>query len=78
MTEKMRYNDENRYEHQFAIGSTILGGVGYAFPIGKSGNTAITVDLEAEYSSRSGDVTGLGEGQPFQNSHVSINFGVSF
>ena len=78
MTEKMRYNDENRYEHQFAIGTTLLGGIGYAFPIGKSKRTAINIDLEAEYSSRRGDVTGLGESQQFQNSHVSINFGFSF
>ncbi|MEO1217265.1 MAG: hypothetical protein AAFY45_27305 [Bacteroidota bacterium] len=78
MTEKMRYNDENRYEHQFAIGTTILGGLGYAFPIGKSQKAAINIDLEAEYSSRRGDVTGLGEDQQFQNSHISINFGLSF
>ncbi|MEM7656618.1 MAG: hypothetical protein AAF399_10855, partial [Bacteroidota bacterium] len=78
MTEKTRFNNENRYEHQFAIGTTLLGGLGYAFPIGKSKHTAIHIDLEAEYASRRGDVTGLGEGQQFQNSHVSINFGLSF
>ena len=78
MTEKMKYNDEMRYEHQFAVGTTILGGIGYAFPVGKTGNTAINIDLEAEYSSRTGDVTGIGEEQRFQNSHVSINVGLSF
>ena len=78
MTEKMRYNDEKRYEHQFALGTTILGGIGYAMPVGKNKRYAITVDLEGEYSSRSGDVTGLGEDQKFENSHVSINFGIGF
>jgi len=78
MTEKTRYNDELRYEHQFALGTTLLGGLGYAFPIGKSKTTALNIDLEAEYSSRRGDVTGFGEDQQFQNSHVSINVAISF
>ncbi len=78
MTEKTRFNKQSRYEHQFAIGTTLLGGIGYAFPVGRSKSTAVNIDLEVEYSSRSGDVTGLGEGQEFQNSHVSINFGLSF
>ena len=78
MTEKMKYNDENRFEHQFAIGSTLLGAVGYAFPLGNTERFALNIDLEAEYSARRGDVTDLGENQEFQNSHVSINFGLSF
>ncbi len=78
MTEKMKYNDEQRYEHQFAIGTTLLGGIGYAVPIGQANNIALTFDLEAEYASRRGDVTGLGEDQTFQNSHVSFNIGLSF
>ncbi|MEL6537842.1 MAG: hypothetical protein AAFQ98_20650 [Bacteroidota bacterium] len=78
MTEKMRYNDELRYEHQFALGTTVLGGVGYALPLGAAKQAALTIDLEAEYSSRRGDVTDLGENQLFQNSHVSVNVGVSF
>lgn len=78
MTEKMRYNDEVRYEHQFAIGTTLLGAIGYAVPLSKEGKLALNIDLEAEYSSRRGDVTALGENQTFQNSHVSINLGLSF
>ena len=78
MTEKTRFNADNRYEHQFAVGTTLLGGIGYSLPIGKSKRTALNIDFEAEYSSRSGDVTGIGEGQRFQNSHVSINVGLGF
>ncbi len=78
MTEKTKFNNENRFEHQFAIGTTVLGAFGYAFPIGKSKTSAINIDLEAEYSSRRGDVTGLGENQVFQNSHISINVGIGF
>jgi hypothetical protein len=77
MTEKMRYNATQTYEHQFAIGTTILGGVGYSIPILKN-KAALTIDLDAEYSSRRGDVTGLGEDQQFRNSHVSINVGIGF
>lgn len=77
MTEKTRFNATRVYEHQFAIGTTVLGGFGYSFPVGK-GHTALNVDFDYENSSRRGDVTGLGEDQTFQNSHVSLNVGVTF
>ena len=77
MTEKMRYNDTKTYEHQFAVGTTVLAGLGYAIPI-FSKKAALNIDLDFEYSSRRGDVTGLGENQSFQNSHVSINVGIGF
>jgi hypothetical protein len=77
MTEKMKYNNTQTYEHQFAIGATILGGIGYAIPIFKK-NAALNIDLDFEYSNRRGDVSGKGEDQSFQNSHVSINFGLGF
>lgn len=78
MTEKTRFNNTQTYEHQFALGTTLLGGIGYALPIGKERDNSLTIDLEAEYSSRRGDVTGIGEDQVFQNSHVSLNIGLSF
>jgi hypothetical protein len=77
MTEKMRYNDTKQYEHQFAIGTTVLAGIGYAVPVLRQ-KAALTVDLEFEYASRRGDVSGVGEDQRFQNSHVSINVGIGF
>lgn len=77
MTEKMRYNNTKTYDHQFAIGTTLLGGFGYSIPINK-GRTAINIDFEAEYSNRRGDVSGKGEDQRFQNNHVSMNFGIGF
>lgn len=78
MTEKTKFNNTQTYEHQFAVGTTVLGGLGYSIPIGKEKRTSFNIDLEAEYSSRNGDVTGIGEDQTFQNSHVSINFGIGF
>jgi hypothetical protein len=77
MTEKMRYNDTQIYEHQFAIGTTLLGGFGYSIPLYKN-KMAFNIDFEAEYSNRRGDVTGKGEDQKFQNSHVSLNLGFGF
>ena len=77
MTEKTRFNNTLTYEHQFAVGVTLLGGVGYSIPIGQ-GKTAINIDFEAEYANRGGDVTGLGENQRFENSHVSLNVGIGF
>ena len=76
MTEKMRYNNTKTYEHQFAIGTTLLVGFGYAVPIG--GSKAVTIELEGETSNRRGDVTGIGEDQSFRNKHVSLNVGISF
>lgn len=77
MTEKMKYNNTQTYEHQFAIGTTILGGIGYAIPVFKK-KAALNIDFDFEYSNRRGDVTGKGEDQAFQNSHFSINFGLGF
>lgn len=77
MTEKMRYNNTKTYDHQFAVGTTLLGGFGYSIPVNK-GRTAINIDFEAEYSNRRGDVSGKGEDQRFQNNHVSLNFGIGF
>ncbi len=77
MTEETRFNSTKTYEHQFAIGTTLLGGIGYSLPLNQ-GKLALTIDLEAEYSNRRGDVTGKGEDQRFQNSHVSMNFGFGF
>ncbi len=77
MMEKMRFNNTNSYERQFAVGTILLVGVGYAFPINKN-KIAFTIELEGETSNRRGDVTGVGEDQSFKNKHVSINFGISF
>ena len=78
MTEKTKFNNTQTYEHQFAIGTTLLGGFGYSIPLGKKKRTSFIIDFEAEYSTRRGDVTGVGENQRFENSHVSINLGVGF
>lgn len=77
MTEKTKYNATRVYEHQFAVGTTLLAGVGYSIPIAKK-RAALNIDLDFETSNRRGDVTGLGENQPFKNNHVSLNIGLGF
>ncbi|MBC8042495.1 MAG: hypothetical protein IAF08_03530 [Rhizobacter sp.] len=75
-TQKTRFNASKTYEHQFAIGTVVLIGAGYSFPV--SGTTAINVFAEYEYASRNGDVTGEGQGISFQNGQLSLNAGISF
>lgn len=77
MTEKTRFNATRVYEHQFAVGSTLLAGIGYSIPVFQK-RAALNIDLDFETSSRRGDVTGLGENQPFKNNHVSLNVGLGF
>jgi len=77
MTEKTRFNATRTYEHQFAIGTTLLAGIGYSIPVFNK-RSALNIDFDFETSNRRGDVTGLGEDQPFKNKHVSLNIGLSF
>jgi len=75
MTEKTKFNNSRTYEHQFAIGTTLLAGLDYSIPVFKK-NSALNIDYET--SNRRGDVTGIGEDQPFRNNHVSLNIGLGF
>jgi hypothetical protein len=77
MTEKTKYNATRTYEHQFAIGTTVLAGVGYSIPVFKK-RSALNIDFDFETSNRRGDVTGIGENQSFKNKHVSLNIGLGF
>lgn len=77
MTEKTRFNATRTYQHQFAIGTTVLAGLGYSIPVFKK-RSALNIDFDYETSNRRGDVTGIGENQPFKNSHVSLNVGLGF
>lgn len=76
MTEKTKFNNTRTYQHQFAVGTTLLVGVGYSIPVFK--RSALNIDFDYETSNRRGDVTGIGEDQPFKNSHVSLNVGLGF
>ena len=77
MTEKTKFNATRVYQHQFAVGTTLLAGLGYSIPVFKR-RSALNIDFDYETASRRGDVTGIGENQPFRNSHVSLNIGLGF
>ncbi len=77
MTEKTKFNATRTYEHQFAIGTTLLAGFGYSIPVFRK-RSALNIDFDFETSNRRGDVTGIGENQPFKNKHVSLNIGLGF
>ncbi|GAB2583378.1 hypothetical protein [Spirosoma areae] len=77
MTEKTKFNNSRTYEHQFAVGTTLLAGLGYSIPVFKK-RSALNIDFDYETSNRRGDVSSIGEDQPFRNSHVSLNIGLGF
>lgn len=75
MTEKLRNTSEKEATHQFAIGTTLGGSLGWAFPL-KSGKS-VFVETYYEQSFRNGDVDGVGEKQ-FQSGQIAFNVGLSF
>lgn len=58
LTTKRADDSSNSFTHQFAIGSTVSGNVGYSFPIGKK---TISIEGHFETSSRSGTINGIGD-----------------
>ncbi len=76
-TERMEFANTNTYDYQNANGLVYLAGLTYSLPLGES-RTAFTVDFDYEYSSRRANITGSSESVNFINSHVSLNFGLTF
>jgi hypothetical protein len=75
-TAKRDYKDEARtYRHQFAIGSTLLGGIGYTWAL-KS--YSLSLEVEAERARRNGTISGIGEDQVFRSGQLGANFIVTF
>ncbi len=70
-----RANDETKnYTHQFAVGSTLMGGLGYTFLLA---DKSFSIETEFEYSSRNGTVQSIGE-QTFQSGQIGLNLVYSF
>jgi hypothetical protein len=64
------------YNHQFAIGSRIVFGLGYDFSIGK-GRNMLTLALEYETVSRIEEVTGIRK-KNFRSSSFGVMVGIEF
>ena len=70
-----RANDETKnYVHQFAVGSTFTGSIGYSFTFKKS---AISLEAEFESSSRNGTIKGIGD-QSIRSGQIGLNVIYSF
>jgi len=62
------------YKHQYAIGSTLMFGLGWTFPLGK---VALSAETEFEYSNRRGTADGIGD-VSYQSGQLGLNVILSF
>ncbi len=70
-----RVNEESSlYRHQYAIGTSLMGGVGYTIQFHKS---ALSFEAEFEYSNRNGTIDGKGDAG-FSSGQIGGNIILSF
>ncbi len=74
LTTKRANEASNSFIHQFAIGNTISGNIGYSFLVGKN---AISLEGHFERSSRSGTINGLGD-KTLRSGQIGANIIYSF
>lgn len=74
MTTKRMNEATNFYKHQYAIGGTVMGSLGWSFPIGK---TALSIEAEFEFSTRNGTIDGVGEAR-YKSGQIGGNLVFSF
>jgi hypothetical protein len=64
----------NLYKHQYAIGTSLMGGIGYTLLFKK---TALSFEAEFEYSNRNGTIDGKGDAR-YKSGQIGGNVIVSF
>jgi hypothetical protein len=64
----------NLYKHQYAIGTSMMGGVGWTFPMKK---TALSVEAEFDYSNRNGTIDGTGDAS-YRSGQIGLNLILSY
>ncbi|WP_156176449.1 hypothetical protein [Hymenobacter terrenus] len=70
-----RFDEEaNFYRHQYALGTSLMGGIGYTVPLK---GFSLGLETEFESASRSGTVDGLGD-TTFRSGQVGVNVVVGF
>ena len=70
-----RFDEDTRfYRHQYALGTSLMAGLGYTLP-----RKGYSLSLEAEFeaATRSGTVNGVGS-QTFRNGQAGVNLVVGF
>jgi hypothetical protein len=74
LTTKRANEASNSFIHQFAIGNTISGNIGYSFRVGKN---AISLEGHIETSSRNATINGLGD-KSLRSGQIGANIIYSF
>ncbi|TAE08568.1 MAG: hypothetical protein EAZ95_17080 [Bacteroidetes bacterium] len=64
----------NLYKHQYAIGISWMGGLGYTIPFKKS---ALSIETEFEYANRNGTADGIGQ-MRYTSGQIGGNIILSF
>lgn len=64
----------NLYKHQYAIGSSLMGGIGFTIPLNKM---ALSFEAEFDYSNRNGTIDGKG-GATYSSGQIGGNIILSF
>lgn len=74
-TQKYRRTVAREFDHQFAIGSSLVVGLGYQFQL--PNRNALVVALEHDWASRQGEVQNIGDVR-FRNRNVGLLVGFVF
>jgi len=74
LTAKRLNETAKEYQHQYAIGNSLMGGLGYTFPFKK---TALSIEVQYENANRSGTVNGIGD-VSFNSGQLGGNIILSF
>jgi hypothetical protein len=62
------------YKHQYAIGTSLMGGIGYTIPFKK---TALSIEMEFDHSNRNGTIDGKGDAK-YRSGQLGGNIVLSF
>ncbi|MBC8083779.1 MAG: hypothetical protein H7Z21_11255 [Hymenobacter sp.] len=62
------------YRHQYALGTSLMGGLGYSLPLKKC---SLSLETEFESAARTGTVDGIGD-VTFRSGQVGVNVIVTF
>ncbi|SMG49236.1 hypothetical protein SAMN05661096_03585 [Marivirga sericea] len=73
-TAKRLNESTNEYQHQYAIGTSLMAGMGYTFPFKKN---ALSIEVQYENANRSGTVDRIGE-VSFGSGQIGGNIILSF
>lgn len=74
LTTKRLREDANTYRHQYAIGTSLMAGLGYSLPFKKY---SLSLETEFETASRTGTVDEIGD-VTFRSGQVGVNAIVTF